>query len=98
MQCYEYSFQSSILTPSERVGVISLFHKGSELAADNLNNWRPISLTNVDYKILAKVMSLRLDTVINKLIGMQQVGFMKSRNISLIHRQIDDLLNIQRKK
>ena len=97
MKCYMYSFEQSELAPSERLGVISLFHKGSELAADNLNNWRPISLTNVDYKILAKVLSRRLDKVIDKLIGMQQVGFMKGRNIALIHRQIDDLLNIQRR-
>ena len=97
MECYKFSFERHILSPSERIGVIALFHKGSELAADNLNNWRPISLTNVDYKILAKVMSLRLNIVIDKLIGLQQVGFMKGRNISLIHRQIDDLLNIQRR-
>ena len=97
MNCYKFSFEQSILPPSERIGVIALFHKGSELAADNLNNWRPISLTNVDYKILAKAMSIRINRVINKLIGMQQVGFMKGRNISLIHRQIDDLLNIQRR-
>ena len=97
MECYRYSFENHLLSPSERLGVIALFHKGSDLAADNLNNWRPISLTNVDYKILAKVMSARLNTVISKLIGMQQVGFMKGRNISLIHRQIDDLLNMQRR-
>ena len=97
MKCYEHSYENKILSPSERVAIIALFHKGSDLAADNLNNWRPISLTNVDYKILAKVMSLRLNTVIDKLIGLQQVGFMKGRNISLIHRQIDDILNIQRK-
>ena len=30
MRCYEYSFEQHILTPSERLGVISLFHKGSE--------------------------------------------------------------------
>ena len=97
MKCYKYSYECDVLSPSERVAVISLFHKGSDLASDNLNNWRPISLTNVDYKILAKVMSLRLNSVINKLIGLQQVGFMKGRNIALIHRQIDDLLNIQRR-
>ena len=42
-------------------------------------------------------MSRRLNIVIDKLIGLQQVGFMKGRHISLIHRQIDYLLNIQRR-
>ena len=78
------------------MGVISLFHKGKDLSFENLNNWRPISLTNVDYKILAKVLSLRLNIVIEKLIGLQQTGFMKGRHIGSAHRQIDDILLLQR--
>ena len=96
MECYWYSFETDILCPTERVGVISLLHKGKDLPTDCLNNWRPISLTNVDYKLLAKTFSLRLNSIIDKLIGSQQKGFMKGRQISVIHRQIDDLLNIQR--
>ena len=41
-------------------------------------------------------MSLRLNTVISNLIGEQQVGFIKGRKISTIHREIDDLLCWQR--
>ena len=96
MECYRYSFDADILCPTERVGVISLLHKGKDLPTDCLNSFRPLSLTNVDYKILAKTFSLRLNSVIDKLIGIQQKGFIKGRQISLIHRQIDDLLNIQR--
>ncbi len=98
LECYNYSFVNDCLSPSEKIGVISLFHKGKDLAADTLDNWRPITLTCVDYKIIAKVLSLRLNNVIDKLIGEQQSGFIKGRNISLVHRQIDDLLQLQRNK
>ena len=62
-----------------------------------MDNWRPISLLNTDYKLLAKIFSIRLNRVIQKLIGKQQFGFLKGRQISHIHRIIDDVLNLQRK-
>ena len=96
MECFEYTYETGSLCESERVGVISLFHKGKDLDTGSLNNWRPSSLTNTDYKILAKVLSLRLNTVIDKILGDQQKGFIKGRNISFIHRQIDDILDLQR--
>ena len=97
LKCYNFSFLRDILSPSEKIGVLSLFHKGKDLAKDDLDNWRPISLLNADYKILAKVLSIRLNKVIDKLIGKQQFGFMKGRQISHMHRFIDDLLTLQRK-
>lgn len=98
LENYLYSFQNGHLTYSERIGILSLFHKGKDLPSYILSNWRPISLTNVDYKIIAKLFSMRVDTVIQKLIGWQQTGFMKGRQVSFLHRQIDDVLEIQRKK
>ena len=96
MNCIRLSFASKKLPYSERLGVIALFHKGKDLAKDNVDNWRPITLTNADYKIIAKALSRRLDKVIEKLIGQQQMGFMKGRNISNIHRIIDDILDTHR--
>ena len=98
LACFKYGFESNSLSSSERLGIISLFHKGKDLLADNLDNWRPLSLTNVDYKIIAKVLSLRLDTVIEDIIGEQQVGFMKGRDISSVHRRINDIMELQKKK
>ena len=97
LSSYHYSNRHGHMSHSERVGVISLIHKGKELPTYILSNWRPISLTNVDYKILAKVFSLRTDSVIQKLVGDQQTGFMKGRNIAFLHRQIDDVMSIYRK-
>ena len=94
IECIEHSLSSESLPNSQNLAVITLLHKGKQ--TDSLDNWRPISLINVDYKILAKVLSKRLESVISKLIGPQQVGFMKGRHISDIHRIIDDILSMKK--
>lgn len=38
INCINYSFLNDKLSLSERIGVISLFHKGKDLARDNLDN------------------------------------------------------------
>jgi hypothetical protein len=71
-----------------------LIHKGKDLPRDNLNNWRPISLTNTDYKLVAKYLAIRLCRVISIIIDEDQIGFIKGRNISTTIRTIDDVINV----
>ena len=96
LNSYYYSLETGSLSHSQKLGVISLHHKGKDLRRDDLNNWRPLSLLNVDQKILSKALSLRIDKVINKLIGDQQLGFLKGRDITAVHRRIDDILELQK--
>ena len=96
MACIRQCEEICRLTNSQRTGILSLFHKGSDLPTDSLENWRPLALLNSDYKIVAKVFSRRFDLVINSLIGNQQTGFLKGRSISYVHRQIDDMLTLHR--
>ena len=70
-----------------------LLHKDNDLQREKLSNWRPITLTNTDYKILAKVLALRMSTVVQKLINEDQVGYLKGRNIATVLRTIDDVIN-----
>ena len=42
-----------------------------------IENYRPINLTNVDYKILAFVLSNRLQKVIGKIVSSDQSGYIK---------------------
>ena len=80
------------MSTSQKKAIVTLIHNGKDLPKEDLNNWRPISLTNTDYKIMAKAIANRLSKVINKLIEPDQVGFMKGRNISSIIRTIDDTI------
>ena len=57
-----------------------------------LENWRPISLLNTDYKILAHALANRLKKVIPKLVHTDQSGYIKGRTISTNIRLIQDVL------
>lgn len=54
-------------------------------------SYRPVSLINVDSKILAKVLTLRLEPLISTLVKPDQTGFIKGRSSS---NNIRRLLNI----
>ena len=68
-------------------------HKGNELHEEKLNKWRPIALTNTDYKILAKVLAESLRGVIPKLVSEDQVGCIRGRNIATVIRTLYDVIN-----
>ena len=57
-----------------------------------IENLRPISLLPVPYKIIAKVMALRLKNVVGGVIQADQTGFLTGRNIGENIRLIIDLM------
>ena len=58
----ESAFKNGKLSSSQCKATIILIHKGNELVRSDLKNWRPISLTNSDYKLLPCLV-LRLSSV-----------------------------------
>ena len=58
-----------------------------------LENLRPISLLNVDYKILTKVIAKRIENVLPTLINPDQTGYAKGRYIGENIRLIYDLMH-----
>ncbi|GFR77771.1 reverse transcriptase-like protein [Elysia marginata] len=95
LDSYSYSLQSGQLSYSQRRGMITLLHKSKGLSRDDLGNWRPISLTNTDYKILAKALAVRLGKVISNIVNIDQSGFLKGRNISSTLREIADIIEYE---
>ena len=83
-------FRENILSKSQYKGVLTLLHKGGE--RENIRNWRPLTLLNNDYKIVAKNLAERLKPVLPKIIHSDQKGFVKGRNISDANRLIQDVI------
>lgn len=83
------SIEIGILPFSQRNAVLSLVFKNGE--NDNLKNYRPLSLTNVDYKIFAHVLALRLQNVAGKIINREQSAYIKGRYIGENARLILDV-------
>lgn len=86
------NMQSDNLSLTQRSAIVTLIHKGKDLPKDELSNYRPISLTNVDYKIGAKALASRLQNVLTSLISPSQSAYLKGRKISENIRLIDDVL------
>ena len=55
-----------------------------------LSNWRPITLLNVDYKILARAIAKRIEPKLPKLVHSDQTGFVKGRYIGRNRRLLND--------
>jgi hypothetical protein len=93
VKSYNASFKNGHLSHTQTAAVLTLLHKGKDLPKNKLSNWRPISLTNTDYKILAKCLSNhRLCTVIDSIVHKDQVGYIKGRNFATTIRTIDDVI------
>ena len=87
-----------MLSYSMRKGIIMLIHKGNGLDRDNLSNYRPITLTNTDYKILTKALAIRFQNVIKTIISEDKAGFIKGWNITSHIRLTDDITSYLRKQ
>ena len=88
------SIQEKRLSTTQRKALISLLYKGNEYDIQEISSWRPISLTNTDYKIYSKVLANRVQTIIKSIISSNQVAYIKGRSISEHIRLIDDIINI----
>jgi len=71
LNSYNEAFRKGSLSISQRKGIITLAPKGDTNLTD-LTNWRPISLLNVDYKILSKLLAMRVEKYLPNLIHTDQ--------------------------
>jgi exonuclease III len=67
------------LPPTMREGDIVLLYKKGD--SRDPRNYRPITLLQVDYKILAKILVTRIKKVINNFVSKEQLGFVPKRLI-----------------
>ena len=91
VEVFNEAYERGDLSTSQKQGVITLVEKDGK-DPRYIKNYRPITLLNVDYKILSKVLANRMKTVLSEIIKSDQVGYMKDRNIGEAIRLIDDMI------
>ena len=89
--------ENGLLAPSQRQSIVRLIEKKGKDPGE-LKNWRPISLLNTDLKILSRVLTTRLDKVIQRLTSPEQLAFIKGKNIAEGTRLIEYALSYCHKK
>ena len=88
---FNESFDQGTLTDSQRCSVLSLIFKKGD--TEDIVNYRPISLTNVDYRILAFVLANRVQSVINDIVSHDQNAYIKNRYIGYNIRLVEDIID-----
>jgi exonuclease III len=79
------------LTPMQLVSTLVLLHKKGPKS--QAKNYRPISLLNVDVKILTGILANRLQRHVRSIIHSDQQGFIRGRNIQTNIQRLDDMLH-----
>ena len=91
MSSINYSWEVGELSTSQKQAVITLIEKKGK-DKHHIQNWRPISLLNVDAKLISKVLAMRLKKVIDKVIRPDQTAYIPGRFIGESIRLISDIL------
>ena len=88
----QYIFDRTELTDTMKLSYITLICKNED-APHLCKNYRPISLLNVDYKIITKVLSNRLRNVMPSIIHSDQTCSVKDRSIQDNNHYLRDIIN-----
>ena len=91
VNCANECFENMEMSNFQKQAVISLIEKkGKDRTL--LENWRPISLVNVDAKLMSKVVANRLKRVLPCIIHYNQTGYVQDCYIGETVRSIFDIM------
>lgn len=97
IQCTNECFEKGEMSCSQKRAVITLIEKKGK-DRSFLENWRPISLVNVDAKIMSKAIATRIKNVLPNIIHHNQTGLIKDRYIGETVRSILDIMDFTAKE
>ena len=80
MHIIKYIQETKKLSDSQIMGITTLLYKLG--IREDIKNWRPITLLNIDYKIILKIYAVRLQQVLPKIIKPDQKAFLDGTQIS----------------
>jgi len=81
VEAWNFSLRNNELPPSHKQSLLRLIPKAGK-DTTLIKNWRPITLSNCDHKLITRTFNARLLTVISKHITTTQTAYIKGRNIS----------------
>ena len=86
------SFNKGLMSLSLRQCVITCLPKNGKMR-ENIQNWRPLSMLSVVYKLCSAAIANRIKPLLNKIIDETQCGFVQGRYIGECTRLVYDVLS-----
>ena len=81
LDSWNYSLNTGSLSHSHEQSYLKLLPKeGKNLL--QLKNWRPITLSNCDIKIITKTLAIKVSNALSKIISPNQTAYIKNRQIT----------------
>jgi hypothetical protein len=81
LDAWNYSIQTGMLPPSHKTSLLRLIPKAGK-DSRLIKNWRPITLSNCDHKLITRLYNKRLLAAIEKHIVSVQTAYIKGRSIA----------------
>jgi hypothetical protein len=81
IKSWNYSLSSEQLPPSHLESIITLLPKEGKNAGD-IRNWRPITLSNCDAKIITKALAMKMSKILDTIIDTSQTAYVPGRSIT----------------
>ncbi len=81
LNSWKYGIEIGKLPPSHNKSIITLLPKeGKDL--EGIKNWRPITLSNCDAKIITKALTCKITKVLDSIIDLSQTVYVPGRSVS----------------
>ena len=81
LEAWKYSLEVGKLPPSHLESAITLLPKEGKDTKD-IKNWRPITLSNCDSKIITKALAIKTSKVLESIIDPSQTAYVPGRSIT----------------
>jgi hypothetical protein len=81
LESWKFSVAKNTLPPSHYESVITLLPKEGKDNSD-IKNWRPITLSNCDSKIITKALSTKISKVLNSILDSSQTAYIPGRAVA----------------
>ena len=81
LDAWKYSCEKGVMPPSHKESIITLLPKEGKNVKD-ITNWRPITLSNCDSKIITKALALRVSKVLDEVIDQNQTAYVGGRAVA----------------